>query len=144
MRFYLKRIVKCHLRHGDPFINSQPSLSCSVVSDSFMTPWTIALQAPLSMKFPSPKPRDLSSSLGFCLTSPLSENHSFYSNRYFSRSSGLKRLVSCCTEFISGISVFGPAAKMNAPCFPACSLLLWNPSPLWLCRHQPAQMLQLY
>ena len=27
-------------------------LSCSVVSDSFATPWAIALQAPLSMGFP--------------------------------------------------------------------------------------------
>ena len=27
-------------------------LSCSVVSDSFATPWTIAQQAPLSMEFP--------------------------------------------------------------------------------------------
>ena len=144
MRFYLKQIVKCHLRRGDPFINSQPSLSHSVVSDSFVTPGTVAHQAPLSMKFSFSKPRDLSISLGFCLTSPLSENHSFYLNCYFSRSSGLKRLVSCCTEFISGISVFGPAAKMNTPCFPARSLLLWNPSPLWFGRHQPVQMLQLY
>ena len=43
--------------------------SCSVVSDSFATPWTIAHQAPLSMGFsrqeywgglPSPPPGDLS------------------------------------------------------------------------------------
>ena len=27
--------------------------SCSVVSDSFMTPWTVAYQAPLSVGFPS-------------------------------------------------------------------------------------------
>jgi len=27
-------------------------LSCSVVSDSFVTPWTVAHQAPLSMGFP--------------------------------------------------------------------------------------------
>ena len=26
--------------------------SCSLVSDSFVTPWTVALQAPLSMEFP--------------------------------------------------------------------------------------------
>ena len=41
---------------------------CSVVTDSFLTPWTIALQAPLSMGFPRqeyqselpfPSPRDL-------------------------------------------------------------------------------------
>ena len=28
-----------------------PVLSCSVVSDSFVTPWTVALQDPLSMGF---------------------------------------------------------------------------------------------
>ena len=27
-------------------------LSCSVLSDSFVTPWTVARQAPLSMGFP--------------------------------------------------------------------------------------------
>ena len=27
-------------------------LSCSVVSNSFVTPWTVARQAPLSMRFP--------------------------------------------------------------------------------------------
>ena len=27
-------------------------ISCSVVSDSFATPWTVALQAPLSMGYP--------------------------------------------------------------------------------------------
>ena len=27
-------------------------LSCLVVSDSFVTPWTVARQAPLSMRFP--------------------------------------------------------------------------------------------
>ena len=30
-------------------------LYCSVVSDSFATPWTIACQAPLSMGFPRPE-----------------------------------------------------------------------------------------
>ena len=43
-------------------------LSCSVVSDSFVTPWTVARQAPLSMGFsrqeywsglPFPPPGDL-------------------------------------------------------------------------------------
>ena len=29
-----------------------PVLSCSVVSDSFVTPWTIALQVPLFRGFP--------------------------------------------------------------------------------------------
>ena len=30
-------------------------LSCSVMSDSFVTPWTVACQAPLSMGFPRQK-----------------------------------------------------------------------------------------
>ena len=44
------------------------AVSCSVVSDSFATPWTVALQAPLSLRFsrqeywsglPFPLPGDL-------------------------------------------------------------------------------------
>ena len=31
------------------------SLSCSVLSNSFETPWTVAHQAPLSMGFPRPE-----------------------------------------------------------------------------------------
>ena len=47
------------------------TLSCSAVSDSFVTPWTLALQVPLSMRFPRqeywcglpfPPPGDLSPS----------------------------------------------------------------------------------
>ena len=47
------------------------SVSCSVLSDSFTTPWTVARQAPLSMGFsrqeywsglPFPSPGDLSNS----------------------------------------------------------------------------------
>ena len=46
------------------------TVHCSVVSDSFATPWTVALQAPLSMRFsrqeswsglPFPSPGDLPS-----------------------------------------------------------------------------------
>ena len=51
---------------------------CSVVSNSFVTPWTVACQAPLSMEFsrqefwsqlPSPSPGDLPDP-GIKLTSP--------------------------------------------------------------------------
>ena len=34
------------------FIQMSCVFSCSVVSDFFVTPWTVALQAPLSMGFP--------------------------------------------------------------------------------------------
>ena len=34
------------------FMMACESVSCSVVSDSFATPWTVALQAPLFMGFP--------------------------------------------------------------------------------------------
>ena len=33
------------------FMMACESVSCSVVSDSFATPWTVALQAPPSMRF---------------------------------------------------------------------------------------------
>ena len=39
--------MKIHQR--DVFSNSAAVLSCSAVSDSFATPWTVARQAPLSM-----------------------------------------------------------------------------------------------
>ena len=57
------------MRMGSDFQNERSeSVSHSVMSDSFATPWTIARQAPLSMKFsweeywsglPFPSPGDL-------------------------------------------------------------------------------------
>ena len=32
--------------------NKELLFSCQVMSDSFVTPWTVACQAPLSMEFP--------------------------------------------------------------------------------------------
>ena len=32
-------------------VKESESVSCSAVSDSFVTPWTLACQAPLSMEF---------------------------------------------------------------------------------------------
>ena len=54
--------IYCHhssLRKVSPAVNWTAAVcvhecthACSVVSDSFVTPWTVACQAPLSMGFP--------------------------------------------------------------------------------------------
>ena len=67
------RVHSCVLRHNRRFSQASVSLLvawcvCSVVSDSFLTPWTVARQAPPSMGFsrqefwsrlPCPPPGDL-------------------------------------------------------------------------------------
>lgn len=91
-----------HIRSGDHFINSWLSL------------W---IRGFLNLDISHPSSR-------FSPTLPFSENNSFSLNHYFRRSSGPQTLCHCCSEFISGINVLGPAAEMNILCFLACTVPL--------------------
>ena len=49
----LSTVSAAALHHNPGQVQLWLLFSCSVVSDSFLTPWTVAYQAPLSMGFPS-------------------------------------------------------------------------------------------